>query len=189
MKVPEADPATGDRPWLPAGLKQHGFTRATVQRLTYIVIDEIVGEDAGLSLMAWPVADSRGRLRFRELDDRVELGLTVEDLRRQLYRGWRRRSPRIGDVFAARPEPGVAAELEAGYEGQWGRSLTDLFPGPVYDVTGEAREVAKLAYYASVTAVLEHGEAEAWDLPKPSGPARPAPVRRSTGGRPARGAR
>lgn len=167
---------TTDVPWLPAPLKAHGFTVETVQELTYIVLDEMVGEDVGLALWPWPVADTEGRLRFRRIDERCEVGMTTEDLQRELYAGWRARQPRVGDVFAARADDKALDEVRSGDE-IWKRPLADLFPGPIFDITVEARFVAKLAYYASVTPIMRGGEPSRWDLPRPQRTTSAAPVR------------
>jgi hypothetical protein len=168
--------------WLPTPLKGHGFTLETVAALRYVVLDEMVDDDVGLALWPWPMADGSGRLRFRDLDQRLEVGLTREDLEQQLYAGWRARRPRVGDVFAARPDDDALEEVRAGKE-VWDRPLTDLFPGPVYDITVEARHIAKLAYYASVTPVMRTGEPVRWELPRPERPLRTAPVRTGGAGR------
>ncbi|HYE77179.1 MAG TPA: hypothetical protein VEI97_04260 [bacterium] len=170
--------SAAEAPWLPAPLRAHGFTIETVALLRYVVVDEMVGEDVGLALWPWPVADGLGRLRFRNVDERYELGMPAQDLQRELYAGWRSRPPRIGDVFAARADGDALAELRAG-TGVWTRPFAALFPGPVYDITLEARHLAKLAYYASVTPVMRGGEPGRWDLPRPERPVRAAPVRKA----------
>lgn len=166
----------GDRPWLPSCLSQHGLEVDDVARLTYVLVEERVGDDVGLSLLPWPAADRRGRIRFRRLEERLELGLTTEELCRQLYAGWLQRAPRIGDVFAAEADTAALEELRD-LEGPWTRPLGDLFPGAVYDVSAEARKVAKLAFYASVAPVLDAEEADAWRLTELADEvADPAPV-------------
>src|SRR4051812_29761046 len=58
----DADPDAVRRPWLPACLSAHGFSVETVQALSYVVLDEIVGNHATLTVSPWPAADGRGRL-------------------------------------------------------------------------------------------------------------------------------
>ena len=114
------------RPWLPPGLRAHGLSQDDVRELTYVVVDEIVGSSVTMTLSEWPWADARGRLRFT-VDDRTR-GVTVDlhALDRALYRGWLRRSPRVGDVFAAHvPDPAHEAQepFEAEYRlARWNRA-------------------------------------------------------------------
>jgi hypothetical protein len=169
-------PGTGEVPWLPAPLKSHGFTIQSVGELTYIVLDEMVGDDVGLALWPWPVADQQGRLRFRRMDERCEVGTTRKILERELYAGWRSRHPRVGDVFAARVDGDALEEVRSGVE-IWERPLGELFPGPVYDMTVEARHIAKLAYYASIAPVMRTGEPGRWDLPRAERNTKSAPVK------------
>ena len=54
-----APPPVADRPWRPAGV---GLRQDGLEKLSYIVVDEIVGEDVDLSVSSWPMVDVRGRL-------------------------------------------------------------------------------------------------------------------------------
>jgi hypothetical protein len=111
----------------------------------YVVVEEVVGATIELLRWPWPLADSRGRLFWPEDADEQVMTATVPQrlMRLQLYRPNRlQRRPRAGDTFAARiasSAPGWGAEREV-------EDLADIFPGPVYDVSAEAREAAKLAY-------------------------------------------
>lgn len=73
-------------------------------------------------------------------------------VRLQLYRpNQLLRRPRAGDTLAARitsPAPGWTDDRLVA-------DLADIFPGPVYDVTAEAREAAKLAYQGASSAVFD----------------------------------
>jgi hypothetical protein len=147
------------RPWLPAALRAHGWTRDTVGTLTYLVLDEIVGSSATLLLSAWPWADAQGRVRFAV--DEGTRGVTVDlhALEHALYRGWLDRQPRIGDVFAAVVPQAVHDLQEPDEAPQWERPIADLVDGPVFDLTPEGRTVAALADSALVSPVLPAPEA------------------------------
>jgi hypothetical protein len=148
------------RPWRPPSLAAEGVD---VERLTYIVVDEIVEDTVGLSLHAWPDADSEGRLRFQpgkaaaqvsvpvtewcEFLSGCNLGFSMKELARL---------PRVGDAFAAEVTPSSRR--------RWREPLTRWIPGTVHDVTGEAREVAKLAYYGSATDVWDGEQADRFGL-------------------------
>jgi hypothetical protein len=163
------------RPWLPAGLAEHGLTQETVQTLSYVFLDELVDETVTFLIHPWPSADELGRLRFEARGEQVELSLSRALVRQELYRRFRRRSPRPGDTFAARIRTGALRALR---EGRPVTSIADAVDGPVYDLSVEARLVAKLAYHASLAAVVSAPKAEAWGLPRPdTDTARPAPAR------------
>lgn len=166
------------RPWLPACLAARGRTPEDVRALRYVVVDEVVGDDVGLTVSPWPAADGWGRLRFPEAGDRVEIGVSKARLVRELYRPLRRRrTPRVGDVFAVRLSP-VAEDLVAtGEDLRWDRPLAALAEGPVYDLSQEARTVAKLALGAVAAPVISSQRAAAWDVDSRVDPiVRPAPA-------------
>jgi hypothetical protein len=143
------------RPWLPPELSAHGWGQSTVGAFRYAVVDELVDGDVGLTVTPWPWADGLGRLRF-DLDAEVEVALTLDGLRRLLYEGLLQRAPRVGDVFALRLAPGTEPEGDAAdWRGAERGALAEA-----YDISAEARKVSKLAYYARVAAVFDHGEAE-----------------------------
>lgn len=149
--------ADGGRPWLPACLEKHGFTKDTVQSLSYLVVEEVVENVTAITISPWPVADVAGRLRFEPAEP-AEVAVTTKMLHDQVYRNWLHRKSRVGDVFGARVERDV---LEEATEGVWSGPLARLLPGPVYDLTKEARTVAKLALYAVRGDILMHDEATA----------------------------
>lgn len=158
--APPGGPADVRRPWLPPALRAHGLTTTDVADLTYVVVDEIVADAVTLALSSWPWADGAGRLRFA-VDDGTR-GVTVDrhTLDAALYRGWLRRGPRVGDVFAADvPRPAHDAQ-EPDEAPRWQRPIAELLTGPVYDLTLEARKVAKLAAWAVVSEVLPAEAAE-----------------------------
>jgi hypothetical protein len=166
------------RPWLPASLGAHHLGPEDVAELTYVVVDEIVGSAVTMTLSAWPWADARGRLRFAVDDSTRGITVDLHALDRSLYRGWLRRAPRVGDVFGARVPPSVHEAQEPDEAPVWTRPVADLFDGPVYDLTLDARTVAKLATYAVVSEVLPEGDAERRGMQVRREPgARPAPRR------------
>lgn len=159
----EAGAAGGDvrTPWLPAGLAEHGLDLRSVQALSYLVVEEMVDDVVTVTVSPWPAADRRGRLRF-ELKGVDEFAVALANLQEQVYEGWLARGPRVGDVFGAEVARERLQSREA--EGVWNQPLAQLLPGPVYDLSAEARKVAKLAYYAAVTGVLSAEDAHRYRM-------------------------
>jgi hypothetical protein len=155
------------RPWLAPSLSARGVD---VTGLTYIVVEEIVGDVVGLSLSDWPGADPQGRLRFRVREDPIHVAVGMKTLCTFLRqhrlsvrpveegRSSRGRPLAIGTAFAA--------ELRGDDAVEWTPPLDRWIPGPVYDITADAREVAKLAFYAAVTERWEQKRAESLGLTK-----------------------
>jgi hypothetical protein len=143
-----ASPAGSTVPWSPEDL---ALPAEELAGASYVVVEEVVGPLALLRRWAWPDVDPLGRLVW--LDD-SEYGsgaaaVSLELLRRQLYAPSKlRRRPRCGDTFA------VCGAVESAWqaEDQVG-DLRVLFSGPVYDISADAREAAKLAYHAGLGAV------------------------------------
>ncbi len=137
-------------------------------RLRYVVVDELFADTAELSISSWPVVDALGRLRFPgEPTTHVEV-----DARRMQTFLRRHRMPRkaVGRVLRAGDTFGVtvqARELTAFLkahespetpERERSRMIDprtwEWLEPPIYDVTSEAREAAKLSYYAALTGPL-----------------------------------
>lgn len=150
------------RPWkAPSLQKEH----VDLERLTYVVVDEIVDDTVGLSLSPWPKADPDGRLRFGVEDDPRHVGVDLRDLCTFLTkkRGMEfvpisrrpaehaKRELRIGTVFAV--------EVKTPKSSEWKRPL-DKHVDRVFDITSDAREVAKLAYYGAMTERWSHKKAK-----------------------------
>lgn len=118
-----------------------------------------MGATIELMRWPWPRADSRGRLFWTpDAEEQVMTAAVPQRLvRLQLYRPNNLlRRPRAGDTFAARissPAPGWAGDRQVD-------DLADIFPGPVYDVSAEAREAAKLAYQGASSAVFDGSQNE-----------------------------
>jgi hypothetical protein len=148
------------RPWLPGCLAAHHLSPDTVSVLSYLVVEEIVEDVTVITVWPWPAADGHGRLRFDASTVR-EVAVPTEVLDDQLYRGWPGRSPHIGDVFAARVDERV---LEEAAHDLWPGPLELLLPDGLYDLSAEARKVAKLALYAVRADVLDPAEAVAYDM-------------------------
>ena len=146
------------RPWDPSGLL--GALTEPPERLRYVVIDEIVGDLVTLAVAPWPGSDDQGRVRFPDDVPSGHLLVHRRELEECLYRGWLRRSPRVGDAFATALEATVAEQLRSrDVVLDEGRRLASAVPGTVADLTAEARSVAKLAFYAAVAGVQEHAAA------------------------------
>jgi hypothetical protein len=86
---------------------------------------------------------------------------TLPELR-QVYRALQlERDPRVGDVFAAELDWDAVRGHD---EEDLVAAVADLVKGPIYDLSAEARTVAKLATYAALAAVLSDDQVEAWNL-------------------------
>jgi len=124
--------------------------------LSYVVVDEIEGGLIGLAVSDWPRTDEKGRLRFDSTP--VLVGAERGALERFLDSHRDASRPvRIGDVFAARARQIEADEAEPRLEPvldpeRW-------FDPPVYDITSDAREAAKLSFYGAVAPALEPDQA------------------------------
>jgi hypothetical protein len=172
------DPATNDttvnhpdmRPWLPRSLREHGLTRKTVRQLVYVVVDDIDDQVAVLAVYPWPVADKAGRVRFLHLDDCRHVAISRQRLESQLYRKLIRRPPRSGDVFGASLTEPAREWLNTHQDTMWPRALDSFLHGSVYDLSSDARGVAKLAYYAAMTPVLAKEHVDQWNLAEKTEP-------------------
>lgn len=141
----------------------------------YLVIDE--EDDKMLVVLAarWPELDALGRLHFEKSDPTV---LYVEEasLERAIRRTRRGRRPlRIGDVFLLR---GLAARTHAEREERLRRNDPSEW-GQFIDVTGAAREAAKIALLAAAAPRVSDEAARALGLDKKSKPD-PQPRRGTT---------
>ena len=169
---PTADPLTwlpepptprplGGRRWSPDVIR--GIPTA---RLRYVVVDELFGNTAELGISAWPLVDAQGRLRFpEEATAHIEVDARRMQTFLRRYRMPRKAVGRIlrtGDAFGFTVRArGLAAflELHETAEGRERRTMLNpttwawLEP-PIYDVTADAREAAKLSYYAALTGPL-----------------------------------
>lgn len=142
-------------PWFPQSLRGHAGSAADLRdRWCYVVVEEVLDRTALLQQWPWPLADEQGRLFWPPQDHEAmrEATVALSTLERRLYRPHRiRRHPRVGVTFAVLGAEGPGWESEALVE-----EVRDLFPGPVLDVSAEARAAARLAYEGSlVRPVLE----------------------------------
>jgi hypothetical protein len=133
-------------PWMPKVLAD--VAPAVVAALTYAVVDERDMPDGRLSLVlsAWPRTDDLGRVRH-DRDRFVEVAVPARDWQamlaeRRVPEVLRDRPARIGDAFAVMLERRDA------------RHLLDPI-GPVADVTADARDAARAAFYGAVASPLD----------------------------------
>jgi hypothetical protein len=159
---PPRPPRVKPRPWLPPSLSERGLGARDVSGLHYVVVDELIGDSVGLSVSKWPDADDRGRLRFDVLSGPDEVAVNRRELLgffetalRPAEGSERKRDLRIGDVFAA--------EVKKLGTPAWPPPLKRWL-GVVYDITSDARTLAKLAFYGAIATKLDPRQSEAWDL-------------------------
>ena len=151
----------GWRPWAPPSAPWLADVEPS-----YVVVDEIVGDAVGVSIHPWPLADDEGRLRFADLGDgrfcgtnRAELQALVVERRLAALPeapsvsdvALARRPVAIGDVFAATVLSDAATAAP-----------DDLLAPDLVDVTIDAREAAKLAFYGAVGRPLASDEVDRW---------------------------
>ena len=152
-------------PWRPAALEG-----VDLAELSYIVVDEMVEPTSVLAVTEWPRVDKQGRVRFRPDEPPHLVRVGTKDLAKFLAKhrrgpGPRRREVRIGDVYAAvartgrLPEPESAAEADELAHSRV-RPVAEWLDTIVYDISGAARETAKIALYGAVAPTLKPEEAE-----------------------------
>jgi hypothetical protein len=143
--------------WTPRIRTRSGEWTPTDER--YVVVDEIDSTLAILLVTGWPSIDRRGRPHFR---DRTIAVATAREALERLLRGreprhLHERDLRIGDVFAMNFRAGAPflaatpTEVEAKVEPV---DLNLWVEPPVIDVTPDAREMAKVAFFAAVTPTI-----------------------------------
>ncbi|MBA3430835.1 MAG: hypothetical protein H0U16_05075 [Actinobacteria bacterium] len=159
---PRRPPDVKPRPWLPKSLREEGLKAESLSALSYIVVDELIGDSVGLSVARWPDADDRGRLRFDVIDGPEEVAVSRRELLRFLEKsigsngsGALAGDLRIGDVFAA--------EVKKSGAPAWPPPLSRWL-GETYDVTHDARTLAKLAFYGATATKLDRKQSKAWGL-------------------------
>lgn len=151
------------RPWRPEAIPG-----LSTRRMRYVVVDEIFADLAELSISEWPVIDASGRLRFMG-EGTVHVEVDAERMRlllrrHRMPRKGASRELRVGDTFGVEVEPTrletFVSQLAEGPPATASERKTldpatwDWMRPPVFDVTADAREGAKLAYYAAVTSPL-----------------------------------
>lgn len=136
--------------WQPESLQDFVSDATELSRYLYVVLEEQVDDRVELLAWPWPLADRAGHLIWpdaRRHGPHVA-AIEVRSLREQLYRPNRiKRAPRLGDVYAA-------TALGDGWDS--GSVLDDarhLFDGPLYDISADAREAAKLSYQGALAPV------------------------------------
>lgn len=173
----------GWRPWAPPSAPWLADAEPS-----YVVVDEIVGEAVGVSIHPWPLADHEGRLRFVDHGDGRFCGTNRSELHRWVVErrlaalpeapsvsedALARRPVAIGDVFAAT----VLSDAATAAPGE-------LLAQDLVDVTIDAREAAKLAFYSAVGRPLSADEVDRWindrdeDDEPPTATGTPMPVPR-----------
>jgi hypothetical protein len=153
-------PTVPSRPWEPQSPLRPDLGRRNPSRLRYVVVEEVLGEQIGLSASRWPDADEKGRLRFDLSHAPQEISVARSELESFLSGAWGPgQGPleggiRVGTTFAAEVKSEQAAPTP---------ELNRWLANPC-DITPEARRVAKLAYYAAITPTLRPADAGEWGL-------------------------
>jgi hypothetical protein len=156
-------PARARRPlWKPDGLALGGDG---LGKLSYVVVDEIVEDAARLSVSSWPRVDEQGRLHFERTERARSVRVDVKELRRfvSAHRAVRRRSAprlRMGTVFAVSVDTSALPEPESDEEMREQAEPEPPHPGvwmkpPIYDISADARDKAKEAFYAAVAPTVK----------------------------------
>ena len=177
LPPPPETRARGVRPWRPPSIGD-----IETDRLTYVVVDEIVDNSVGLSVSEWPQVDEQGRVRFLDpaparlvaaaadalsaflAEHRKVAGERVEGLSENQRRELVERPVRIGDAFAVRVDRKALETLEEVSNSDKGpfrlkdehlANPQSWMEPPVHDISGEAREAAKASFYGAVAPVLD----------------------------------
>jgi len=164
--VPPAPALPSVGRWMPDNT---ALPEVELAHVSYIVIDEIVGDAVDVSISGWPDLDERGRLRFAEDEPPRTVRASAAALEKYLSRvdfqsaDWPR-SVRMGDVFAARIRKRKLRSREReGETSPTPRGPSTWMIPPVYDVSEQARDKAKEAFYAAVSPTLRPQEARAME--------------------------
>jgi len=146
-------------PWQPAILAN--VPPAALRDLRYVVVDDVDHTDGDVVIVSepWPTVDMLGRVRHATADA-VEQYVAVARWhallkRRRIPAEVAERPPRIGDAFAMMlPRSGDVLKPK----------------GPVVDVTADAREAARAAFYGAVALPMAPAHAEALRAPETATP-------------------
>jgi hypothetical protein len=144
--------------WVPAGFAPE---RIPWTKFSYIVVDELSKEIAGLVVASWPRLDPKGRVRFSgsswHVGARVDELVALLDAQR-IVPGARagtgsgpQRPVRIGDAFAAQVTRPRGRHAAVPPLARW------LSP-PVYDVSADARDAAKVALFGAVAPTMSEDD-------------------------------
>jgi len=150
-----ADVPPGDVPWVPPILAN--VPQAALRKLRYVVVDDVDDADGDVVVVseAWPTVDVLGRVRHatataREQTVPVSRWTSLLE-RRRIPEELRARAPRVGDAFAMRlPASDDVTKPK----------------GPVVDVTADAREAARTAFYGAVALPMDAATAEELRAPE-----------------------
>jgi hypothetical protein len=162
--------------WLPPRARAHGeqtypwrppsLGRGKPRDFHYLLVEELFQSLVGVALSSWPQVDEQGRLRFpaeEPLTFAVDRASLERYLAKRRPRSLRKRALRIGDVFAVKVDPAglraVADQLEQRTQLEPVLHASEFLRRPVYDVTADAREVAKASFYAAVSGRLSPEQA------------------------------
>ena len=134
----------------------------------YLAVEEITADIVTFEVSRWPMLDEFGRPHFLatnlpqgfEEDESIALlSISAEALqeKERVHFGSATQKPiRVDDVFGVAIDLQKWAELPEVVRGQ---DLTTLIPSPLYDVSAEARELARITRLASIAQPLDEKDA------------------------------
>ena len=157
--VPPPTSAKALSPWKPRSVD---LGEERLVELSYVVVDEIVEDAVRLSVSRWPHVDERGRLHFSGSERARVVRASLRALSEFLEASVGRRAARglrMGTVLAAAVDDSALPAAESDEEVREGAALeprdpADWLKAPVYDISADAREKAKEAFYAAVAPTL-----------------------------------
>lgn len=133
---------------------------ASVADLSYIAVDEVSEGIATLLVSDWPELDERGRLRFPESEpaavDVSQAALEALLAANRRPHDLAARPLREGDALAARTRLRRRPAAR-------GRSSVSWIVPPVFDITADARDAAKVAFFSAIGAPLSAGQVASLD--------------------------
>lgn len=146
-------------PWQPPILAN--VPPDALRKLRYVVVDDVDHAEGDVVVVSepWPTVDMLGRVRHLSAEASEQYVAVAKWhallTRRRIPAEVAQRPPRVGDAFAMRlPRSGDVLKPK----------------GPVVDVTADAREAARAAFYGAVALPMAPAHAEALRAPETTTP-------------------
>ena len=160
------------RTWVPEGFEEV----VDLETYRYMVVDELIEQMVTLADAPWPHLDDRGRLVFTDETRPVTVQVAdlqvylsdvraappgADDLDEAAMEQFRSRALRLGDAFAAKEAMSPREATVSVQRGDETARVVDparWLESPVYDITQQARQAAKLAFYAAAAPIMTSDE-------------------------------